>query len=410
MAVRDGDQFDVVVVGRGFVGGVLGLALSQAGVRCLIVEASPETAASPVPRPIALAYGSRKILAGLNLWSEIGRRATPIHSIHVSDRGRFGFARLRAKEYGVDALGYVSDAGHIFDSLLRAFSSCAALETLQPFSIVRAEAGEQEVRIDCAGSEEGQPDIRLRARLLIATDGGQSLSRTVAGISARTVDWQQSAISATIGTRLDHQHVAYERFTSDGPIALLPMGPQVCGLVWTLPDSKAEHIMELDDVAFLSSLQEAFGSRLGTFTHAEARTRHRLLSVHSRSLVKPRFALAGNAANHLHPVAGQGLNLGFRDAAALAEVVVDAIRRGDDPGAIETLRRYADWRTNDQRLTSEFTASIVRLFSNDFLPMAAVRDIGLIGFDSFGFLKSNLARHAMGVSGRSSRLARGLPL
>lgn len=410
MTLRDGDRFDVIIVGRGFVGATVGLALAGAGVSCLIIEAAPEAAASPVPRPIALAYGSRKILGGLDLWTDISRRATPIRSIHVSDRGRFGFARLRAEDYGVDALGYVSDSSHIGHTLSHAFETRSAVRVLQPYAVMNAEIDADHVRLRCASNGDGGPDLQLRARLLIAADGGQSLSRAIAGISAREVNWQQSAISATLNTRLDHEHVAYERFTADGPIALLPMDKQTCGLVWTLPDVEADRIMALDQSGFLSSLQQAFGSRLGAFLGAGPRTRHRLVSAHSRTLIKPRVALAGNAANHLHPVAGQGLNLGLRDAAALAEVVVDAIRKGGDPGSIESLRRYADWRRNDQRLTSEFTAGIVRLFSSEFLPLAAVRDIGLVGFDSFAFLKAGLARHAMGVSGRSTRLARGLPL
>ena len=209
-------------------------------------------------------------------------------------------------------------------------------------------------------------------------------------------------------TRFDPGNVAYERFTASGPLALLPMGQRRFGLVWTLPHQRADALMVLDDEAFLAALGESFGTRLGAFTETGPRTRHRLHSVHSRVSVRPRLALVGNAANHLHPVAGQGLNLGLRDAAALAEVVVDAVRDGEDPGAMSTLERYADWRRRDQWATSRFTDGVVRLFSNDSLPLALLRDAGLVGLDSFGFLKRTLARHAMGLAGRGSRLSRGL--
>lgn len=408
--MHDGDFFEVIVVGGGFVGSTLGLALAEAGVSCLVIEAAPGAIATPAPRPIALAHGSGKILAGLDLWADIHDQATPIHTIHVSDRGRFGFARLRARDYGVEALGYVSDAQGIGKTLSHAFGTSRAPPMLQPYTLRHADFSGDLVRLDCVSNKAGEPDIRLTTRLLVASDGGQSSSRALAGIRAREVDWQQSAISATLKTRLDHENVAYERFTGNGPIALLPMGKQTCGLVWTLPHAAADHVMLLDDGKFLSSIQHAFGSRLGAFVQTGPRTLHRLFSVHSRHVIKPRFALAGNAANHLHPVAGQGLNLGLRDASALAEVVADSIRKGEDPGSMPALRRYADWRRGDQFMTAEFTAGVVRLFSNDFLPLAAVRDLGLVGLDSFGFIKGNLARHAMGVSGRSSRLARGLPL
>lgn len=410
MPVRDGDFFEVIVVGGGIVGRTLGLALAGAGVSCLIIEAVPGAAGAPAARPIALAYGSRKILAGLDLWAGIDGHATPIRAIHISDRGHFGFARLRARDYGVEALGYVSDAQSIGNALSLAHATSCGPRILEPYTLRRADFSEDVVHLQCASNRDGEPDMRLKTRLLVASDGGQSSSRTLAGISAREVDWQQSAISTTLKTRLDHENVAYERFTASGPIALLPMGRQTCGLVWTLPHAEADRVMLLDDAKFLASIQQSFGSRLGAFLETGPRTRHRLFSVRSRQVIKSRFALAGNAANHLHPVAGQGLNLGLRDASALAEVVVNSIREGADPGSMQTLRRYADWRRSDHFMTAEFTAGVVRLFSNEFLPLAAARDLGLVGLDSFGVLKANLARHAMGLSGRGSRLARGLPL
>ena len=168
--------------------------------------------------------------------------------------------------------------------------------------------------------------------------------------------------------------------------------------------------MEMNDAGFLNALEKSFGTRLGPFVEAGKRTRHRLRSAHSRVAVKPRLALVGNAANSLHPVAGQGLNLGLRDAAVLAELVADAMRSGSDPGAAATLRRYADWRRGDQWSTSRFTESLVRLFSNDAAPLALLRDAGLVGINSVPVFKRALAQSAMGLGGRATRLARGLPL
>lgn len=400
------EQYDVIVAGGGFVGITLALALARGGARAAIIDSSNAGAGS-TPRPIALAEGSRRILEGLDLWRELRARANPIRGIHVSDRGRFGFTRLKAQDYGVDALGYVSEAGEIGAVLRRALEATGAVEVFEPYGVRQLELRRESVTVECAGAGGA---LSLNARLLVAADGGRSTVRDLGGIGARQRDWRQSAITATVRTRLDHNHVAYERFTGDGPVALLPMEPRRSGLVWTLPHPRADALMALNERAFLIALGKTFGTRLGAFIEAGPRTRHRLQSVHSRISVKPRLALAGNAANHLHPVAGQGLNLGLRDAATLAEIVVDAVRRGDDPGAMTTLERYADWRRRDQWSTSAFTESIVRLFSTDFLPLAAARDAGLIGLDSFGFLKRALARRAMGLAGRGSRLSRGLPV
>ncbi len=399
--------FDVAIAGGGFVGITLALALARAGARSALIDSSAAGRGGSAPRPIALAEGSRRIFESLDLWGEIGAAATPIRAIHVSDRGRFGFTRLKARDHGVDALGYVSEAGVIGAALLNAMEATTGVAVLRPASVHRLDMAEGPVKIECAGA---QGSLSLQARLLAAADGGRSLVRRLSGIGARERDWGQSAITATVRTRLDPDNVAYERFTASGPVALLPMGRRRSGLVWTLPHERADALMELEDEAFLAALGDIFGTRLGAFTETGPRTRHRLRSVHSRLSVKPRLALVGNAANHLHPVAGQGLNLGLRDAATLAEVVVDATRSGEDPGAITTLNRYADWRRRDQWATSRFTEGVVRLFSNDSLPLALLRDTGLVGLDSFGFLKRVLARHAMGLAGRGPRLSRGLAL
>jgi 2-octaprenyl-6-methoxyphenol hydroxylase len=409
-ASQSADPYDVAISGGGFVGLTLALALARAGVRSAVMEAHSPGAAAAAPRPIALADGSRRILESLGLWDEIGEQATAIRVIHVSDRGRFGFARLNSEDFQVDAFGYVTDAEKLAAVLERALAAVEEIDLFRPYAVRRIEAHEEFRRVFGAPVDAEADAISLDARLLVAADGGRSAARALSGVGVRRRDWGQSAITATVETRLGHENVAYERFTKQGPIALLPMNRRCCGLVWTLPHGDADTLMELDDKSFLESLREHFGSRLGAFVKTGPRTRHRLHSAHSASAVKPRLALVGNAANHLHPVAGQGLNLGLRDAAVLAEVVVEAIRNGEDPGAMATLRRYADWRRGDHWSTTRFTEGVVRLFSNDFAPLAAVRDLGLIGLDSFGFLKRTLAQHAMGLAGRSPRLVRGLPL
>jgi 2-octaprenyl-6-methoxyphenol hydroxylase len=401
------DVLDVVVAGGGFVGITLALALARGGVRAALIDSAAAGGGETAPRPIALAEGSRRILDGLGIWDEIASAATPIRVIHISDRGRFGFTRLKARDYGVDALGYVSEAGIIGAALGRALDAAAGVSLLKPATASELDFSKGRVRIGCLAAEA---PLSVEARLLAAADGGRSLIRKLSGIRARERDWRQSAITATVTTRLDPENVAYERFTANGPVALLPMGRRRSGLVWTLPHERADELMAMDEGTFLAALGDVFGTRLGAFTQTGPRTRHRLRSAHSKLTIKQRLVLVGNAANHLHPVAGQGLNLGLRDAAVLAQVVVDAIRAGEDPGDITTLKRYADWRSRDQWATYRFTEGVVRIFSSDWLPLALLRDAGLVGLDSFGFLKRGLARHAMGLAGRGPRLSRGLSL
>jgi 2-octaprenyl-6-methoxyphenol hydroxylase len=416
----------VAIAGGGLVGTALGLALGRSGIPVVVVEAGAggERAASAYDsRPIALSQGSRRILDALGVWSSVAGAVTPITRIHVSDRGHFGFARLRAEDHGVDALGYVIPAAELGRALSEALRAEDAVEILRPAVVedVRVDAG-QVARLVIAPigktgktgktGESGTSPLpsSVQADLVVLCDGGRSSLRERLGVPVSEKDYGQWAITTRVETRRPHEGVAYERFTADGPLALLPMQGHHCGLVWSMNADTGERIAALDEDGFLSALGEQFGTRLGGFVSAGPRSAFPLQRISATAVTGERFAIIGNAANHLHPVAGQGLNLGLRDAAALAEVVAAALGEGGDPGGPAVLARYAAWRDRDQRLVSRATDTLVRLFSNRLAPLVLGRDLGLLAFDLLPPVKRYFGNHAMGLAGRQSRLARGLPL
>ena len=250
----------------------------------------------------------------------------------------------------------------------------------------------------------------LSGRLIVAADGADSPLREHFGIGSTVSDYRQTAIVTNITPQLAHNNIAYERFTETGPLALLPMTEQRCAVVWTVASSQVEPIMALDDADFLAALQSRFGYRLGRLERVGRRQAWPLRLVQAKETVRERLALVGNAVHTLHPIAGQGFNLGARDVAVLAEVLVDAVSAGEDPGSLQVLQRYADWRARDHRNVTVFTDGLARLFSLPLPALGVARSAGMLAFDLLPPAKRLLTRMTMGRSGRIPRLARGLPL
>lgn len=404
-------DYDILIIGGGMVGASLALALAPSGLRVGVIEAVPYGGArqpSYDDRTLALAEGSQRIFATLGVWDRIAAGgATPIRRIHISDRGHFGFARLDAAEAGVEALGYVVENRALGAALLEALAGCGHASLITP-AVMRAIAFETE-RVSVTVEQDGATRV-LTARLVVAADGGDSSVREAAGIRVRRHAYGQTAVVTNISTELPHDGSAFERFTSSGPLALLPMSEGRCAVVWSLPPAEADRVMALDEPAFLAGLNAAFGDRLGAFVRAGRRHAYPLALTRVAEHVRPRLALIGNAAHTLHPVAGQGFNLGLRDVATLAQVLTEAVQAGADPGELTVLRRYADWRRRDNLAVSGFTDGLVRLFSNRSAPLAVARNLGLIAVDLVAPLKRALLRRSMGLAGRLPRLGRGLPL
>jgi 2-octaprenyl-6-methoxyphenol hydroxylase len=349
-----------------------------------------------------------RIFQALGVWSRLETRgATPIHGIHISDRGRFGFTRLSREDAGVEALGWVTENRVLGQALRSALGEVGNLTLLCPATMESVEFGDAAAAVTV---RRGDRTDTVSSRLVVAADGGRSTLREQAGIAVRRTAYDQAALVTNVTPERPHANVAYERFTDSGPLALLPMSGGRCAVVWSLPPERIDGLLALDDGAFLAALQERFGMRLGRLLKVGRRAAYPLAYTGVAEHARPRLVLIGNAAHTVHPVAGQGFNLGLRDVAALAEVLAQAQREGRDPGDLAVLNRYADSRRRDVFAISAFTNSLVRLFSNDIGPLSLVRNLGLVAVDLLPPVKRALLRLSMGLAGRQPRLARGLTL
>jgi 2-octaprenyl-6-methoxyphenol hydroxylase len=403
-------DFDVLIVGGGMVGGSLAVALGETGYRVGLVEAFPYGEGQQPAyddRAIALAYGSARIFQGMGLWSELSPEATAIKKIHVSDRGHLGTTRLDCSEEGVDALGYVIESRSVGRVLSEQFTKVSNLTVIAPAKLESLEQNEDHVQVslDCEGTPRS-----LTARLLVAADGTMSPIRKMLGVEVDRHDYRQAAVIANISTEQPHHFVAYERFTDSGPLALLPMSDGRCSLVWTHRTEELSATEGLDDDAFLRALQERFGYRLGRFTRVGRRASYPLALMRALEDYRGRVVLIGNASHTLHPVAGQGFNLGLRDVAVLADLLFDASKAGKDPGDRQLMSDYSAWRKEDLDKVAQYTDFLVRVFSNPWGPIGHARACGLTTANMLRPVKQVLARQSMGLQGHLPRLARGLSL
>ena len=401
--------FDVAIVGGGMVGASLGVALAPLNLRIALIEAIPHNAAAQPSfdeRTTALSNGSRKILETLGVWSALDALATPIAKIHVSDQGRFGFARIDAREQGLAAMGYVVPNRALGSALWSRLSS-PGIKIFCPAEVSQITAHETGVQIEVT---EAGAKTAIDARLVVAADGAQSVVRSAFGVAAEVRDYGQTAVITSVLPQRFHDNVAYERFTPQGPLALLPLDGGRCTLVLTLTRAAAQSAMAWSDAEFLAEVQRRFGFRLGRFLKAGRRVPYPLSLTQSDRTSAPRCAIIGNAAQGLHPVAGMGFNLGLRDVASLAELIAENARDDADPGEGTLLREYDAWRRADRGGVIAFTDGLVRLFSNPLSSVGRLRNLGLLAFDLLPPAKSALSRLSTGGGGRVPKLARGVAL
>lgn len=401
----------VAICGGGLVGATLAIALAQLELEVVLIEPHP-FGSSEQPsfdeRTTALSNGSRRVFEGLGIWPLMQRDAMPVRRIHVSDQGRFGFARISAEEQGLEQLGHVV-VNRAMGAALWQRLQHSKVSLLTPARVLDMELREGCRRVIC---DRGGERVTVDAQLVVAADGARSVVRQAAGIGAASWDYEQVALVTNVLAQRFHDYVAYERFTASGPLAILPISDGRCGVVWTLAPALAKQVAALPDEDFLAKLQDAFGFRLGRFTRVGKRHGYPLSLTRSQSHTAERLAVIGNAAQALHPIAGQGFNLGLRDVASLAEVLADARRAASrfDAGDGLVLQRYRAWREDDRRAIVRFTDGLVRLFTQPLGPVKLLRDFGLLAFDLVPSAKSALAQLSLGAAGRVPRLARGAPL
>ena len=391
-------NYDIVIVGGGLVGATLANTLHKLPIKIALVDALPlekNTSQTYDARSVALAYGSQRILASMNLWASIKNHATAIKKIHISDQGHFGITRLTAKEGKVDALGYVVEIFQLGSVLLENLQSQNNITLLQPATITSLKFIEKKWQIDIVRNGVIEP---LNASLVIAADGVNSTVRRLLNIFAENYDYQQSAIVANVTTDLAHQNVAYERFTKNGPLAFLPLSDNRSAIVWTVANEQVAEIMGLSDEKFLERLQRIFGYRLGRLNYVGKRQAFPLRLLYTKEQVKSGLVVLGNAAHNLHPIAGQGFNLCLRDVAVLAKTIFTAYTQQENFAALSVLQKYAAVRYQDQQQMIKCTDGLVKLFSNDFFPINLARNLGLTAMNFLPPLKQLVARRAMGFN------------
>jgi 2-octaprenyl-6-methoxyphenol hydroxylase len=401
-------EFDVAIVGGGMVGASCALALAGTGRSVVLIEGiAPDGAAQPSfdERTTALGNSSRRIFESLGVWPRLEPHAAAIRTIHVSEAGRFGFARLKADAQGIDAFGYVVANRVIGAALWGALANAAGVSARVPARPQSVEIAPDAVTltiVDAAGERE-----RLKARVVVAADGAHSVVRAAAGIAASVEDYGQVALVMNVQADRPHDGTAFERFTSAGPLAVLPLQDGSLSVVWTAAPPHAARLLALPDAAFIEELQACFGWRAGRFLRVGHRASYALHLTRAAASVALRTALIGNAAQALHPVAGQGFNLGLRDAAMLAELIAAG---DEDAGAAALLDQFADWRARDRSGVIRFTDGLIKLFGDGRRSVGMLRNLGLLLFDLAPPAKSALARVSAGFGGPTPRLARGLGL
>lgn len=387
----------LAIIGGGLVGASLALALQQGfkqrGWQISLIEPfAPGSAFQPSydARSSALALGSQQIYQRLGLWPAIAERAEAIQTIWISEQNRFAGAKLCAAQEGVAALGYVVENAWLGYCLWQALDPevvqwrCPAQVTA-----LKAQAGGYQLTLD-----DGSP---LDCALAVLADGGRSNLREQLGIAVQQRAYGQSALIANISSELPHQGQAFERFTANGPLALLPLVENRSALVWTRTPNEAQRLSTLPEAEFLAALQADFGYRLGTLTQVGSRHLYPLTLSESTEQIRRHLVVLGNAAHSLHPIAGQGFNLSLRDALTLAETLLAS----EQPlGDLATLQRYQERQRLDQQLTVGFSDKVTRLFSNSQPLLTAGRGLGLLGLDLLPPAKSWLARQAMGLGTR----------
>jgi 2-octaprenyl-6-methoxyphenol hydroxylase len=407
-------MLDIAIVGGGMVGASLAVALRGTGLTVALVEAhAPDSASQPSfdERTTALGNASRRIFESIGVWKNLSPTAARIDRIHVSDAGHFGFARLDARELGLESLGFVVPNRVIGRELWAMLKSDPSVSMHVPAKLESLHVEADHARLTI---REGKTLTELRARLVVAADGAQSLVRASAGLSATVDDYQQVAIVASLRTDQTNDGTAYERFTAAGPMAVLPLAPAGSAgsaswrtLVWAARPQDAQRLVALDEPAFLREWQEAFGWRAGRACELGKRAVYPLALSRSTRTTAPRIVLLGNAAQSLHPVAGQGFNLALRDAADLAELLVEG---RNDPGAAQLLARYEEARAEDRDGVIAFTDTLVRVFGSSNPLLSRARDAGLLLFDLLPPAKRALSRVSLGFGKRTPRLARGVGL
>lgn len=380
----------IIIVGGGPVGATLALLVAKQGLAVTVLEARKQGAAYAESRALALSYGSKRILEKLGVWASLATKATAINTIHVSQKGSFGRSQLHAHDYQQEALGYVLSYGDLSASLDEALSQQATVNFIFDASAENISHTEHEASVTYQHQGESHT---LSSALVVLADGGRSLDE-IAGLTKETKEYGHDALITKVRAELPHNNIAYERFTPYGPMALLPNGAQDFSLVWTGKKDYITPMLSLSDADFLTQFHKQFGDRVGQFLSVEKRMAFPLKLSQLKTVDTAHLVVIGNAAQTMHPVAGQGFNVGLRDAESLAQCVVSVTLESlpETLGSAEMLAAYQASRKSDTKGGLLFTDFLVNIFSNDLLGVSGLRSAGLGLFDVIKPIKQHLVR------------------
>lgn len=401
------NEYDLAIIGGGLAGASLACCLDGLPLRIALLEQTPVDGAGQPgfdDRGLALALSSQRILDSIGVWSGLDNAATPIQHIHISDQGRFGLVHLHADEIPLPAFAYVVAARTLGKALTQRLSTLTHTNVIRPATVTAIHRHPQSMQVDYI--KDGQ-SASLHSRLLVAADGTDSAVRSMLGIGTQVRDYQQTAIVSHISPEKPLNETAYERFTRQGPLALLPMAEDRCVVVHVVNAGQTADYLALSEDDYLACLQHEFGDRLGRFSRPGQRKAYPIRLVRADRQFDDRAVLLGNSAHTIHPNGAQGFNLGLRDTAALAEYIQSAMTKGDDPGDIHLLSSWADSRTADQSRTINFTDRLGDIFYNDFPLRSLARNLGMLIFDASPALKRQFALHAIGLAGHQPARVRG---
>ncbi|PXA71170.1 2-octaprenyl-6-methoxyphenyl hydroxylase [Vibrio sp. 11986-1-5] len=392
--MREVKSFDVIIAGGAMAGSTLALALNALSQRALSIaiiepfQTNHHAHPGFDSRSIALAHGTVELLKSWGLWQSLCPFATPITQIHVSDRSHAGIVNFDSTHLGLDALGYVVELSKVGQQYAEKINACDNITYFCPLSVEHVERSPEHVSVTLSDQQ------RITGKLLVAADGALSTSSAQMGFVRQEHDFEQVALIANVVSAQQHRGRAFERFTASGPLALLPMSDDRLSLVWCLSAEQAEQMLYASDSEFLAQLQTMFGWRLGRFLQVGQRSTYPLILRYHSQTIAHRFVTIGNAAQTLHPIAGQGFNLGIRDIATLAQVLTEEDTQS--MGEYRQLATFRQRREADRQATIQLTSTLVHLFSNDWLTLRVGRNLGLMAMENIPLLKAPLLNHTLG--------------
>jgi 2-octaprenyl-6-methoxyphenol hydroxylase len=398
-------EYDLAIVGGGIIGNTLAVALQNSGLRVVSIEAQAQSISITKNRAYVLSMLSGQIFEGLGIWQAVLPQVTQFSQIQISDADYAGVVKMYPQDLGTDTLGYAASHEVLLTALQTKLQAAANITVMCPAQVVAVEYSSSGAEISIQTPDLEAP-TKIRANLLIAADGAKSALREQAGIATTGWNYWQSCITATITPEKSHQNIAYERFWYAGPIGVLPLADGRCQVVWTVPHQQAEELRDLPEREFLHQLEHCTGGLLGKLELDSQRWLFPVKLMQSQQYTAARLALIGDAAHCCHPVAGQGMNLGIRDAAALAEILVAAHQAGEDIGSEAVLQRYANWRKPENWVILAFTDFLDRMFSTSILPIVIIRRFGLFLLDRIPGFKYLALRLMTGLAGKMPQVAK----